>query len=265
MENIVLENVFDEWNRGCVPFLNKLFNSIDKGLNGNVYAKDDKLVINHVDGNVREIVLNDPIDSVDNDNTLTIYKNSDGYKKGESYKVNFLMNMSDFNVKFIAHKFEVGNIIVSRKYVGYASVFEIRDIREKNKFIRIEFQDNDDTLCNEDMFIMKLLGIDINGKIEDIYGIVCDTILNYRNYSRIVMDKIYYKNTSSFTKNILGEIILENGELKRLITERKIGDSSISFKYDVDSGSSFSYQGKSGMKLDDLYKLEGYTRKLISK
>ena len=256
---------FDEWNRGCVPFLDKLWKKIDSGLIGNVYISDNKILINHIDGIPREIVLNDPTDAVDNDSTLAIYHEEERNKLGKSYKVNFIKDKEDFSVKFIALKKGNDHVMISRKYVGYASVFEIMDNRYDDNYIRIEFQDNDDTLCNEDMFIMKLLDISMNNKIEDIYQIVCDTVLNYRNYSRIVMEKVYYKNTSFFEKKILGEIILENGELKRLVTDRELGDATISFAFDVDKGSSFSYKGNNSMKLDDLYELVGYARKLISK
>lgn len=256
---------FDEWNRGCVPFLDKLWKKIDSGLIGNAYISDNKILINHIDGISREIVLNDPTDVVDNDSTLAIYHEEGGNKLGKSYKVNFIRDKEAFSVKFIALKKGNDHMMITRKYSGYASVFEIRDNKYKNDYIRIEFQDNDDTLCNEDEFIMKLLDISMNNKIDDVYQIVCNTILNYGDYSRIIMQKVYYKNALSFEKKILGEIILENGELKRLVTDRELGDAIICFEFDVDKGSSFSYKGKNSMKLDDLYELEGYARKLISK
>lgn len=256
---------FDEWNRGCVPFLDKLWKKIDSGLIDGAYVSDNKILINHIDGVPREIVLNDPTDAIDNDSTLAIYCEEEGYKLGKSYKVNFIKDKEDFSAKFIALKKGNDHVMISRKYVGYASVFEIMDNRYKDNYIRIEFQNNDDTLCNEDMFIMRLLDINMDSKIEDVYQIVCDTVLNYRNYSKIVMEKVYYKNTLSFVKKILGEVILESGELKRLVTDRALGDAIINFAFDVDKGCSFNYKGKSSMKLDDLYKLEGYARKLISK
>ena len=255
---------FDEWNRGCVPFLDKLWKKIDRGLLGNVYISDNKILINHFDG-IREIVLNDPMDAVDNDSTLTIYHEKERIKVGKCYKVNFIKDKEDFSIKFIALKMGNDYMMISRKYVGYASVFEVVDKRFKNNYIRIEFQDNDDTLCNEDMFIMKLLDVSMDGKIEDVYQIICDTILNYRNYSRIIMEKVYYKNSSFFEKKILGKIVLEKGEFKRLITNREVGDATINFAFDVDNGCSFNYEGNNNMKLDDLYKLVGYTKRLISK
>ena len=39
---------FDEWNRGCVPFLDKLWKKIDSGLIDGAYVSDNKILINHI-------------------------------------------------------------------------------------------------------------------------------------------------------------------------------------------------------------------------
>lgn len=265
MEVKVLDKVFDEWNRGCVPFLDKLWKKIDGGLIEGPYISDGKILINHIDGIPREIVLNDYTDSIGNDNTLAIYQEIEGYKIGKSYNVSFIKSTNDFNVKFTALKKGKGDIMISRKYVGYAAAFEIRDIKDKNHYFRIEFQDNEKTLCNESMFIDKLLDIKMDSKIEDVYQIICDIVLNYRNYSKIIMEKMFYKNTSSFEKKILGLIVLVNGELQKMVTDRELGDSIISFEYNLNNESCFSCKVGKGMKLDDLYELVGYAKKLMYK